>query len=144
MPKRTPTGHDGRDTEWGDDPTDPTDPGAKYDEAFAEAERDVPPEVPLYLAENIRELDTNALETLAEWVGDLTRRRKIEAANAADVSPGDGSPPEPGSVIEKYQKCGKEACACASGDESDMHGPYRYRVTTTDDGGRKWEYLGKA
>lgn len=143
MTDRTPTG-DGRDVEWADgDGDDPSDPRSEWDRAFADAERGVPEEVPLHIAETIRELDTDTVLVLADWVDTLARRREIERKNAADAGTGDGEP-EPGSVVEKYQRCGKDGCVCASGAQEDLHGPYEYRVTTDDEGNRQWEYLGKA
>lgn len=142
MGPETPT--DGRDVEWSEDTDDPNDPKQHMDEAFADAESRTPEDVPLYLAEDIRGLDDDRLAAVAEWVEKLNRRRQLEAEQTADVKPGDGSAPEPGSVIEKYQQCGKAECKCSSGDETDMHGPYRYRITSDGDGGQTWEYIGKA
>lgn len=149
MPKRrTPTeSAEGteRETTWGDG--EDGDVRAEWDAAFKPAEEGVPETVPLHLAESIRDLDTGAISDLAEWVEVLARRREIEAENAAEVGSGadsDATGGANGTIIEKYQQCGKAECACASGDEGDMHGPYQYRVTGDGDGGQTWEYIGKA
>lgn len=142
MGNRTPT--DGRDVEWSEDTDGASGPKQDMDDAFGAAEAVTPADVPLYLAEDIRGLDDDTLAAVAEWIDQLNRRRQLEAEQTADVKPGDGEPPEPGSVVEKYQQCGKAECKCSSGNEADMHGPYQYRVTSDGDGGQTWEYIGKA
>jgi hypothetical protein len=46
-----------------------------------------------------------------------------------------------GSLHAEYKRCGKANCRCASGDESDLHGPYYYRRWRDEDGTQQKEYV---
>ena len=55
-----------------------------------------------------------------------------------------------GSIIKKYQKCGKINCKCTGGiSDEDLHGPYYWYVkyvkprNSLNKGKYKWIYIGK-
>ena len=55
-----------------------------------------------------------------------------------------------GTIITKYQKCGKPNCKCTTGDTNEfLHGPYYWHVkyikprNSLQKGKYKWIYIGK-
>jgi len=102
-----------------------------------------PPAVlPKYLAEGLPKQDVSTLEATREFVDELIaeKERPVETADLPDDAEvvDDGVD---GYVVEELVKCGKDGCRCASGAESDMHGPYAYRYYRDDDGTLRKEYV---
>lgn len=102
----------------------------------------LPPSLPKYLAEGLPKQDVSTLKATREFVDELIagKERPVET----DELPDDATVVDDGTdgyVVEELVKCGKDGCKCASGAESDMHGPYEYRYYRDDDGTLRKEYV---
>ncbi|WP_135366495.1 DUF6788 family protein [Halosimplex halophilum] len=101
-----------------------------------------PPSLPKYLAEGLPKQDASTLKATREFVEELIaeRERPVESDDLPDDATVVDDGPD-GYVVEELVKCGKDGCKCASGAESDMHGPYEYRYYRDDDGTLRKEYV---
>ena len=105
-----------------------------------------PPSLPKYLAEGLPKQDTETLyevqsyvEALIEYRDQLVDTDELpEAAEPVDEL----NNSENGTVVKEKVTCGDDSCKCASGNPTDMHGPYLYRYYR-ENGTRKSEYIGK-
>jgi hypothetical protein len=101
-----------------------------------------PDSLPKYLSEGLPKQDVETLKDTVEFVEALIERKEkpVEAAELpADADVVDDT--AEGYVVEELVKCGKDGCRCASGAETDMHGPYKYRYYRDDDGTLRKEYV---
>jgi hypothetical protein len=101
-----------------------------------------PDSLPKYLAEGLPKQDAETLEATAQFVEALIER-KTEPVEQEEL-PSDAAVVEDttdGYIVEELVKCGKDGCRCASGAESDMHGPYEYRYYRDDEGTVRKEYV---
>lgn len=100
-----------------------------------------PAALPKYLAEGLPKQDVSTLKATREFVDELIaeKERPVETGELPDDATvvDDGAN---GYVVAELVKCGKDGCRCASGAESDMHGPYKYRYYRDDDGTLRKEY----
>lgn len=70
---------------------------------------------------------------------DLVDREAFHAWRQSGAGVGGNSG---GTIVVKGQRCGRDDCRFATGDPEDLHGPYRWEVTTDPvTGKRKWETL---
>jgi len=77
----------------------------------------------------------------AKIVEDTLENKPIGTKNGDDVLP----ITEDGTLVRKYQKCGKKNCKCQQGK---LHGPYWWRVkyvrkSESGKGHHRWKYVGK-
>jgi len=110
-------------------------PGSPSDERFDE-------ELPKYLWEGLAKQDVGTLRVARRYIDALIDRKR--RAVAPDELPENASPVNEtadGYIVEEYVRCGKDNCACTSGAESNMHGPYEYRYYRDDDGSLHKEYV---
>jgi len=111
-----------------------SEPRSPSDEQFDE-------ELPKYLREGLAKQDVGTLRVARRYVDALIDRKRRPVSpeelpeNASTVSE-----TADGYIVEEYVRCGKDNCACTSGAESDMHGPYEYRYYRDDDGSLHKEY----
>lgn len=100
-----------------------------------------PDSLPGYITEGVPKQDDQSLRDLQAWIDDLLayREEQLAAAIDADETIDTVEQTSEGTVIEKYQLCGKDNCKCVDGA---LHGPYRHRITYVN-GETKWEYLGR-
>lgn len=110
-------------------------------------DRPSPPEsCPKYIAEGLPKQDDETLENIVEYIEALLERRARPVAteelpdNAEPVS--EEASQSKGTVVKEWVKCGDDSCSCTSGNQADMHGPYKYRYYRSD-GSLTSEYLGK-
>lgn len=101
-----------------------------------------PDALPKYITEGVPKQDNQSLRDLQEWIDELLdyREEQLAATIESDETIESVEHTGKGTIIEKYQLCGKGNCKCADGD---LHGPYKHRITYVN-GETKWEYLGKA
>ena len=113
------------------------------------AEPPEPPEdLPGYVIDPLERQPISRLRAIAEWVTALA-----DYHENTDVELEDGESKEIVShgyeslgyaVVEKYQTCGDDACACMTAtDRSDLHGPYIYKVEHIKKGKQDWTYYGR-
>jgi len=102
--------------------------------------------LPKYLAEGLPKQDTETLHEIQNYVEVLIEYR--EQSVDTDELPETAEPvddpdnTEKGTVVKEKVTCGDDSCKCASGNPSDMHGPYLYRYYR-ENGTMKSEYVGK-
>jgi hypothetical protein len=107
-----------------------------------------PPEaLPKYIAEGLPKQNINTLEAVIEYAEALIEYQSHppaseELPDTAEPIP-DADSSGDGTVVKEWVKCGDESCQCTSGNQVDMHGPYKYRYYRSD-GSLTSEYLGKA
>ncbi|ELZ19891.1 hypothetical protein C475_21374 [Halosimplex carlsbadense 2-9-1] len=101
-----------------------------------------PAALPKYLAEGLPKQDVSTLEATSEFVDALIaeKERPVETEDIPDDAEVIDDEAD-GYVVEELVRCGKDGCRCASGAESDMHGPYEYRYYRDDDGTLRKEYV---
>lgn len=106
-----------------------------------------PVSLPQYLADRVPKQDDATLRDLQAWIDALLeyRDRPLDEDELidADESLEDVEATAKGTIVVKKVPCGKDNCRCASGAESDLHGPYRYEKRREGDKVVS-EYLGKA
>ncbi|MDB2283514.1 hypothetical protein PM030_16855 [Halorubrum ezzemoulense] len=105
-----------------------------------------PTSLPKYLAKGLPKQDTETLHEIQNYVEVLIEYR--EQSVDTDELPETAEPveepdnTEKGTVVKERVTCGDDNCKCASGNPSDMHGPYLYRYYR-ENGTMKSEYVGK-
>ena len=112
-----------------------SEPGSPSDERFDE-------ELPKYLWEGLAKQDVGTLRVARRYIDALIDRKRRTVV--PDELPENASPVNEtadGYIVEEYVRCGKDNCACTSGAESNMHGPYEYRYYRDDDGSLHKEYV---
>lgn len=98
-------------------------------------------ELPKYLREGLARQNVETLRIARRYIDALIDRKNRQVV--PEELPETAEPVNEtadGYVVEEYVRCGKDNCACASGAESDMHGPYEYRYYRDDDGSLHKEY----
>jgi len=98
-------------------------------------------ELPKYLREGLARQNVETLRIAHRYIDALIDRK--DRPVVPEELPETAEPVNEttdGYVVEEYVRCGKDNCACASGAESDMHGPYEYRYYRDDDGSLHKEY----
>jgi len=98
-------------------------------------------ELPKYLREGLARQNVETLRIARRYIDALIDRKNRPVV--PEELPETAEPVNEtadGYVVEEHVRCGKNNCACASGAESDMHGPYEYRYYRDDDGSLHKEY----
>jgi hypothetical protein len=88
-------------------------------------------DLPTYLADGVPKQDDKNLRALQDVAAEAIEASDREAIQAVEES-------SDGTVVIKKVSCGKDNCACQSGQ---LHGPYKYVVRRQGDG-LDWEYKG--
>lgn len=105
-----------------------------------------PEELPKYIAEGLPKQDIETLDAVIDYAEALIEYQSHPPTpeelpeTAEPVSDTDSE--QTGTVVKEWVKCGDETCRCTSGNQADMHGPYKYRYYRSD-GSLTSEYLGK-
>ncbi|WP_436927990.1 DUF6788 family protein [Halosimplex amylolyticum] len=98
-------------------------------------------ELPKYLREGLAKQDVESLRIVQRYVDELLdeKERPVERDDLPETADPVAETTD-GYIVEELVKCGKDGCKCASGAESDMHGPYEYRYYRDGDGTLHKEY----
>lgn len=149
----------------GDDNTndqEPTDDAHSVDDSVGDEDGLKPPtppaNLPQYLVDPLQRQSLDDLHTVQEFVSELIKfegsltteqpatdieeLKKLEAESLRQMD--DEELEQKGSIIERKVKCGRDGCQCSSGDEDDMHGPYKYLYFRDTEGVVLNKYIGKA
>jgi hypothetical protein len=89
------------------------------------------------------------LQDTADFVEELIEHQ--EQVEERKIDNPDAVPEDSEAVIEDGQRvwyneelrsCNDGSCKCSSGNEDDLHGPYKYKYYRGDDGKMKSDYIG--
>ena len=114
-------------------------------------EKPPPPDsLPKYLVDPLMRQGVGTLKKVAEFVNELIEYHKEIQDRTLDDPP--EVPDDSEAVIEDGQKvwyntrlnsCNDSSCKCSSGNDEDLHGPYKYKYFRGEDGKMQSKYIGK-